>query len=339
MFVVSLLLRYNNSKLIIPVSDMITFADILKAKERLRGVAHRTPVLTSTQFNQRAGCEVFFKAENFQRMGAFKFRGAYNKIAALSEDERKRGVIAHSSGNHAQAVALVSRLFGIPAVIVMPEDAPKAKIAATREYGAEVVLYDRYRDSREAISQRLGQERGLTPVPPFDDELIMAGQGTAALELLEDAPELDFLLVPCSGSGLLAGCAIAAKHLRPAILLFGVEPEAGNDTWLSLRKGERVEIPVPKTIADGLQVQAPGRLTFPIVQQLVEDILLVSDDELISTLRFILERMKILVEPSGAAGAAIAFHRKFDFEGRRVGVILSGGNVDPGRLAQYLTDD
>ncbi|HWQ33821.1 MAG TPA: threo-3-hydroxy-L-aspartate ammonia-lyase [Blastocatellia bacterium] len=315
---------------------MLTFDDILKAKERLRGAAHRTPVLTSTQFNERAGCEVYFKAENLQRMGAFKFRGAYNKIASLSGEERGRGVIAHSSGNHAQAVALVSKLFGIPAVIVMPEDAPQAKVAATRGYGAEVVLYDRYRDSREAISERLSRERGLTLVPPFDDYLVMAGQGTAALELLEDVPELDFLLVPCSGSGLLAGCAVAAKHLRPSIRIFGVEPEAGNDTWQSFRKGERVEIPVPKTIADGLQVQAPGRLTFPIIQQLVEDILLVSDEELIATLRFILERMKVLVEPSGAAGAAVAFHRKFDFAGKRVGVILSGGNADPGKLADWL---
>jgi threonine dehydratase len=315
---------------------MITFDDLLRAKERLRGVAHRTPVLTSTQFNERAGCAVYFKAENLQRMGAFKFRGAYNKIASLSDEERRRGVIAHSSGNHAQAVALVSKIFGIPAVIVMPEDAPQAKVAATRGYGAEVVLYDRYRESREAISERLSAERGLTLVPPFDDYLVMAGQGTAALELLEDVPELDFLLVPCSGSGLLAGCAVAARHLRPSIRIFGVEPEAGNDTWQSFRQGERVEIPVPKTIADGLQVQTPGRLTFPIVQRLVEDILLVSDEELIATLRFILERMKVLVEPSGAAGAAVAFHRKFDFAGKRVGMILSGGNVDPGRLAGWL---
>lgn len=315
---------------------MLTFNDILKAKERLRGVAHRTPVLTSTRFNERAGCEIYFKAENLQRMGAFKFRGAYNKIASLSDEERGRGVIAHSSGNHAQAVALVSKIFGIPAVIVMPEDAPQAKVAATRGYGAEVILYDRYRDSREAISERLSKERGLTLVPPFDDYLVMAGQGTAALELLEDVPALDFLLVPCSGSGLLAGCAVAAKYLCPSIRLFGVEPEAGNDTWQSFRKGERVEIPVPKTIADGLQVQAPGRLTFPIIQQLVEDILLVSDEELIATLRFILERLKVLVEPSGAAGAAVAFHRKFDFAGKRVGVILSGGNVDPGKLAGWL---
>ncbi len=315
---------------------MITFDDILKAKERLRGVAHHTPVLTSQQFNERAGCEVYFKAENLQRMGAFKFRGAYNKIASLSEEERNRGVIAHSSGNHAQAVALVARLFGIPAVIVMPEDAPKSKLAATRGYGAEVVLYDRYKESRDAISQQLSEARGLIPVSPFDDYLIMAGQGTAALELLEDVPELDFLLVPCSGCGLLAGCAIAAHHLRPSLRVFGVEPEAANDTWQSLHKGERVEIAVPKTIADGLQVTAPGKLTFPIVQQLITDILLVSDDELIATLRLMLERMKVLVEPSGAAGAAAALHHKFDFADKRVGVILSGGNVDLDKLAGWL---
>ncbi|MFN7944623.1 MAG: threo-3-hydroxy-L-aspartate ammonia-lyase [Blastocatellia bacterium] len=316
---------------------MLSFDDILKAQQRLHGVAHRTPVLTSSQFNERAGCEVYFKAENLQRMGAFKFRGAYNKVASLSEDERRRGIIAHSSGNHAQAVALVARIFGIPAVIVMPEDAPAPKLAATRGYGAEVVLYNRYTESREAISQRLSEERGLTLVHPFDDYQIMAGQGTAALELLEDVPELDFLLVPCSGSGLLAGSATAARHLRPDIRIFGIEPETGNDTWQSFRKGERVEIPVPKTIADGLQVQTPGKLTFPIIQQLVENILLVSDDELITTLRFILERMKVLVEPSGAAGAAIAFHRKFDFGGGRVGVILSGGNVDLQKLAGWLS--
>lgn len=315
----------------------ISFDQILAAKERLQGVAHRTPVLTSSQFNERAGCQVFFKAENLQRMGAFKFRGAYNKIASLPVAERQRGVIAHSSGNHAQAVALAAKLFGIQAVIVMPEDAPKAKLAATRGYGAEVVLYDRYKESREALSARLSQERNLIPVPPFDDYDIMAGQGTAAMEMLEDVPELDFLLVPCSGGGLLAGSAIAARHMCPAIRIFGVEPEAGNDTWQSMQKGERVEIAVPRTIADGLQVTAPGRLTFPIVQQLAEGILLVTDEELISTMRFMLERMKILVEPSGTAGAAIAFHHKVQFTGKRVGVILSGGNVDLDKLAQWIS--
>lgn len=315
---------------------MLTFNDILQARERLRGVAHCTPVLTSRQFNEHAGCEVFFKAENLQRVGAFKFRGAYNKLASLDESERKRGVLAFSSGNHAQATALAAKLFGAPAVIVMPMDAPQIKVAATRAYGAEVIFYDRYSQNREETGERVCRERGLTLVPPFDDYAIMAGQGTAALELLEDVPDLDLLLVPTSGSGLLAGCAVAAKHLRPQIRLFGVEPEAGNDTWLSFRKGKRVEIPVPKTIADGLQVTAPGKLTFPIVRDLVEDILLVSDQELISTIRFLLERMKVLVEPSGAAGAAAVFHHKFDFAGKRVGVLLSGGNVDLAKLSDYL---
>ena len=315
---------------------MITFNDILKARDRLQGIAHRTPVLTSRQFNEQARCEVFFKAENLQRAGAFKFRGAYNKIASLTDEERQRGVLAYSSGNHAQATALAARLFGVPAVIVMPEDAPKAKVAATRGYGAEVIFYNRYTESREAVGERVCRERAMTLVPPFDDYLVMAGQGTAALELLEEVPDLDFLLTPCSGNGLLAGCAIAAKHLRPQIRLFGVEPEAGNDTWQSFRKGERVEIPVPQTIADGLQTSAPGKLTFPVVRELVEDILLVSDEELIETIRFVLERMKVLVEPSGAAAAAAVRHRKFDFGGRRVGVLLSGGNVDLQKLADYL---
>jgi threo-3-hydroxy-L-aspartate ammonia-lyase len=315
---------------------MLSFNDILQAQARLRGVAHRTPVLTSRQFNEQAGCEIFFKAENLQRVGAFKFRGAYNKLASLSAAERQRGVLAFSSGNHAQAVALSAKLFNMPAVIVMPQDAPQIKVNATRGYGAEIVFYDRYGESREAVGERVCAERGLVLVPPFDDYLVMAGQGTAALELLEDVPELDVLLVPVSGGGLISGCATAAKHLRPSIRVFGVEPEAGNDTWLSLQKGERVEIPVPKTIADGLQVNAPGKLTFPIVQALVEDILLVSEKEMIATLCFMLERMKTLVEPSGAVGAAALLHRKRDFTGQRVGVVVSGGNLDLAKLAQWV---
>jgi threonine dehydratase len=315
---------------------MITYQDILKAAERIRGAAHRTPVLTSRTFNQLAGCEVFFKAENLQRMGAFKFRGAYNKIASLPNDVRRRGIIAYSSGNHAQAVALSAKLFEIPAAIVMPADAPKAKIAATREYGAEVVLYDRYQESREAIGTRLSQERSMTLVPPFDDHEVMAGQGTAALELLEEVPDLETLVVCCSGCGLLAGCAVAARHLQPDIQIFGVEPETADDTRQSFLKGEIVTIPVPVTIADGLQTSAPGNLTFPIVRQLVKDILLVSDAELIATMKLLLERMKILVEPSGAAAAAAVLHQKTDFTGRRVGVIISGGNVDLEKLAMYI---
>lgn len=317
--------------------DIITFNDILRARERISGVAHRTPVLTSRQFNELVGAEVFFKAENFQRAGAFKFRGAFNKLASLTKEERQRGLLAYSSGNHAQATALAAKLFGVPAVIVMPHDAPQIKVNGTRGYGAEVIFYNRYTESREGTGERISQERGLALVPPFDDPMIMAGQGTTALELLEDVPELDFLLTPCSGCGLLAGCAITAKHLRPSIRIFGVEPEAGNDTWQSMRKGERVEIEIPKTIADGLQTPAPGKLTFPIVKELVEDILLVSDDELIATMRFVLERMKVLIEPSGAAAAAAVMHRKFDFAGKRVGIVLSGGNVDLAKLASYLT--
>lgn len=316
---------------------MLTFDLILEARKRLEGVAHRTPVVTSTQFNDHAGCEVFFKCENLQRAGAFKFRGAYNKIASLDRAERERGVLAFSSGNHAQATALAARLFGIPAVIVMPLDAPQIKVAATRAYGAEVVFYDRYKESREETGHRICEERGLTLVPPFDDYQIMAGQGTAGLELLEEVPDLDFLLAPTSGNGLLAGLAVAARGLAPAIRIFGVEPATANDTWLSMQKGERVEIPVPRTIADGLQVVAPGEKTFPIVQRLVEDILLVSDEEMIETIRFILERMKLLVEPSGAAAAAAVRHGKFDFANKRVGVVLSGGNVDLAKLATYIT--
>ena len=318
---------------------MVSYDDILKARERLRGVAHRTPVLTSRQFDEAAGCTVFFKAENLQRAGAFKFRGAYNKIASLSEPERARGILAYSSGNHAQAAALAARLLGAPAIIVMPQDAPAIKVAATRGYGAEVIFYDRYAESRERTGETICRERGLTLVPPFDDERIIAGQGTAALELLEETGPLDFLVVPCSGCGLLAGCSIAAQQMSPGIRIFGVEPEAGNDTWQSMRRGERVEIPVPRTIADGLQTPSPGKLTFPIVQQRVEGILLVSDAELVETLRFILERMKVLVEPSGAAAAAAVRRGKADFAGARVGVILSGGNVDLARLARYVTGD
>lgn len=310
--------------------------DIFAARERLSGVAHRTPVLTSRLFDEAAACQVFFKCENLQRAGAFKFRGAFNKIASLDEKTRSHGVLAYSSGNHAQAVALAAKLFSIPATIVMPADAPRAKVAGTRGYGAEIIFYDRYQENREETGERICRERGMTLVPPFDDELVIAGQGTTALELLEEVADLDFLLTPCSGNGLLAGCAIAAKDVRPSIRIFGVEPEAGNDTWLSLRKGERVEIPVPRTIADGLQTTAPGKLTFPITQKLVEDILLVSDDELIETLVFILARMKVVVEPSGAAAAAAVRHRKFDFQGARVGVVLSGGNIDPDKLASYL---
>jgi threonine dehydratase len=316
----------------------LEWSDIAEARQRIAGVAHRTPVLRSRQFDEAAGASVFFKAENLQRGGAFKFRGAYNAVSRLTEQERACGVLTYSSGNHAQAVALVSKLLGVKATIVMPEDAPPSKLAATRGYGAEVVLYDRYGGGdREEIGERLQRERGALLVPPYDDPLIMAGAGTATAELLEEVPDLDFLLVPVSGGGLIAGSATAAKHLRPQISVYGVEPETADDTAQSLAKGERVAIPVPRTIADGLQVPCPGRLTFPIIQRSVDRVLLVSDAEMVETLSWTLERMKVLVEPSGIAGAAAVRHRKADFAGRRVGVLWSGGNVDAARLAGFLS--
>jgi threo-3-hydroxy-L-aspartate ammonia-lyase len=314
----------------------LTWEDIVQASERLRGVAHRTPVFISRLFNETAGCSVYFKAENLQRGGAFKFRGAYNKIVAEIEKGPVKSIVAYSSGNHAQAVALTAKLLEIPAAIVMPSDAAEAKILATRGYGADVILYDRYTESREEIGTRIASERNALLVPPYDDYFVMAGQGTAAVELLEEVPHLDCILTPVSGNGLLAGTCVAARHLRPQIGIYGVEPEVANDTYLSLQKGERVEIPVPHTIADGLQTPVPGRLTFPIVKQLANGILLVKDEELIQVLIFLLERMKILVEPSGAAAAAAVHFKKADFEGKRVGVILSGGNMDMDRLRTFL---
>jgi len=315
---------------------LIPYSEIEAARRRLAGVAHRTPVLTSRQFDEASSAFVFFKAENLQRAGAFKFRGAYNKVKAELERRPFREVVAYSSGNHGQAVALVAKILGLKAAIVMPKDAPASKLEATRGYGAEIVLYDRYTEKREEIGQRLQRERGALLVPPFDDPLTMAGQGTAAAELLEDVPDLDALLLPVSGGGLIAGCASAARHLRPSIVIYGVEPETADDTRQSLRKGQRVEIPVPETIADGLRLPSPGELTFPIVQETVRDILVVSDEEMIDTLCWILERMKVLVEPSGVVGAAAVRFKKADLSGQRVGVILSGGNVDRARLAQYL---
>jgi threonine dehydratase len=314
----------------------LSWRDVETARERIAGVAHRTPVFHSRQFDEATGATVFFKAENLQRAGAFKFRGAYNKIRAELEQRSFSEVVAYSSGNHAQAVALVSKLLGVKATIVMPEDAPPAKLAATRGYGADVVLYDRYGGDREEIGEKLVRDRGALLVPPFDDPLIMAGAGTATAELLEEVPDLDFLVVPVSGGGLIAGSATAAKHLRPEITVYGVEPETADDTAQSLEKGERVTIPVPRTIADGLQVPCVGRLTFPIIQRTVARVLLVSDDEMIDTLAWTLERMKVLVEPSGVAGMAAVKHRKADFAGKKVGVIWSGGNLDPKRLATFL---
>lgn len=315
---------------------MLTIDLIREARERIRSHIHRTPVLTSRTFNEQAGHEVFFKCENMQRAGAFKFRGATNKILSLDEKGRGRGVVAFSSGNHAQAVALAAREAGMRACIVMPSDAPQLKIKATRGYGAEVILFDRQRDDREQIARDIAERERLVMVPPYDDYLVMAGQGTCALELMEEAPELDCLVTPCSGGGLFAGASTAAKSINPQIRCFAVEPELANDTRLSFLKGERVEIPPSETIADGLRVQTPGALTFPVTQKTAEDVLTVSDEELVETLKFMLFRMKILVEPSGAAGAAAVLFKKIPEDVERVGIILSGGNIDPEALAKIL---
>ena len=315
---------------------MPTWEDIEKARTRLKGVAHRTPVLHSSQFDAEAGATVYFKAENLQRGGAFKFRGAYNKMKAESERQKVSAVVAFSSGNHAQAVALVSRMLGIRATIVMPSDAPQSKIDATRGYGAEVVLYDRASQSRDDLAEELCRERGALLVPPFDDDLVMAGAATGAVELLEEVPDLDALVVCVSGGGLIGGWATAARHMRPSIRVYGVEPESADDTKQSLAAGKRIEVATNPTIADGLRVSSPGKLTFPIVQEKVAEILLVSDAELIETLTWMLERMKILIEPSGVAAAAAVRHKKADFAGKRVGVVLSGGNVDLEKLSEYI---
>ena len=312
-----------------------SIGDVRAAVERLAGVAHRTPIVTSQTLDERTDTRAFLKCENLQRMGAFKFRGAYNRIAALDEASRTRGVVAFSSGNHAQGVALAARILGAPATIVMPEDAPFSKLAATRGYGAEVVLYDRRTMNRGAIAEGLARERGATLVPPYDDPFVIAGQGTVALEFCADVP-LDALLVPVGGGGLLSGCALAATSLAPGIAIYGVEPEAGDDFAQSFARGERVEIPVPETIADGQQTTMPGAITFPIVRRLCAGIVTVSDDELRATMRFVFERLKLVLEPSGACALAALLFAKVDLRGKRVGVVLSGGNVDPARYAAIL---
>ncbi|MGZ9059007.1 MAG: threo-3-hydroxy-L-aspartate ammonia-lyase [Burkholderiaceae bacterium] len=317
----------------------IDHADIRAAAARLDGIAHRTPVATSHTANERTGAQLFFKCENLQRMGAFKFRGAYNALSQFTPEQRTAGVVAFSSGNHAQAVALSSRLLGIPATILMPNDAPQMKIDATRGYGAHVQLFDRYKEDREAISRKLADERGMTLIPPFDHPHVMAGQGTAALELVDDVGELDLLLVCVGGGGLISGCAVAAKHALPQCRVIGVEPEAGNDVQQSLRRGEIVRIDVPQTIADGAQTQAPGRFTFPVIQALVSEVLTVTDQQLVSTMRFFAERMKMVVEPTGCLAAAAVLEGMLDVRGKRVGIIISGGNVDIDRYAELLKHD
>ncbi len=322
----------------------ITYADIVAAAGRLKGIAHQTPVLTSRAADERSGAQVFFKCENLQRMGAFKFRGAYNALAQFTPAQKHAGVIAFSSGNHAQAVALSARLLGMPSVIVMPQDSPAAKLAATREYqrgqpGSEVILFDRYAEDRDAISQRIAAERGMTLIPPYDHPQVMAGQGTAAAELIAQTAAggaLDLLLVCVGGGGLLAGSAVAAHHLCPGIAVHGVEPEAGNDTQQSLAAGRIVHIATPRTIADGAQTQHCGQLTFPVIQRLVAGIATVSDAQLVATMRFFGQRMKIVVEPTGCLAAAALLEGVIDARGLRVGVIVSGGNVDLVHYAGWL---
>ena len=316
---------------------MLQFADIQAAAERLRGIAHRTPVLTSTTLDRLLGMQVFMKAENLQRMGAFKFRGGYNAVDVLSNAERARGVVAFSSGNHAQAVALAAQLHGCRATIVMPHDAPASKLEATRGYGAEVLLYDRYTQDRAAIARDLVAQRGAALIPPFDHLPVMAGQGTAALELIQDAGPLDALIVCAGGGGFLSGCAVAARHLLPQIEVFGAEPQRGNDMQQSLRSGRIVQIEVPRTICDGQQTQAVGALPFEVIRSLVKDVLTATDPQVVEAMRFAFERLKVVLEPSGACAlAALMVHRE-RFAGRRVGVTLSGGNIGIDRFCALLS--
>jgi threonine dehydratase len=315
---------------------MISLDDVRAAAGRLDGVANRTPVLTSRTLDGMVGARVFCKAESFQRGGAFKFRGAYSMISSLPPERLAPGVAAYSSGNHAQAVALAAALLGAPATILMPDDAPAAKREATRGYGAEVVGYDRYAQDREALGAALAAERGLTLIPPYEHPLVMAGQGTVALELLERVPELDALLVPVGGGGLLAGCVTAAKALRPGVRVIGVEPEAGDDTRRSLAAGERVRIAVPRTIADGQQADIPGELTFEINRRLVDEVVVASDAEIVAAMRFLFDRMKLVVEPSGACALAALLAGRVAGISGNVGVVLSGGNVGADRFAELI---
>ena len=316
--------------------EAVTYDDLVAAAARLRGVAHRTPVFTSRLLDERVGARVFLKAENLQRTGAFKFRGAFNAVSSLDPDERERGVTAFSSGNHAQAVALAAALHEAPAVILMPDDAPPGKVAATRAYGADVVTYDRYREDREVLGRALAEDRGLALIPPFDHPAVIAGQGTATLELFEDVPDLDVVLAPVGGGGLLSGAAVAAKAAARGARVVGVEPATGDDVRRSLAKGERVEIPVPRTIADGLQTTRVGALPFAILRASADAVVTVTDEDLVGAMRFLFERLKLVVEPSGAAGVAGLLAGRLDVAGSRVGVILSGGNVAATRFAALV---
>ena len=314
----------------------LSYANVLAAAAAIREVATRTPVLTSRHVDEAVGASVYFKCENFQRVGAFKFRGAYNALSRFGAAQKRAGAVAFSSGNHAQAVALAAKLLGMPALIVMPSDAPPAKLAATRGYGAEVVLYERMNEDREALARRLVAERGGTLIAPFDNSEVIAGQGTAAKELFEEVGPLDFLFVCVGGGGLISGCALAAAELSPACKVIGVEPEAGNDAQQSLRAGHIVRIPVARTIADGAQTPALGELTFPIIKRLVSDIVTVSDAQLLAQMRLFATRMKIVVEPTGCLAAAAVLNKVVPVAGKRVGVIISGGNADPSLLCASL---
>ena len=314
----------------------VSYPDVAAAAERLAGVAHRTPALTSRSVDERTGARVFFKCENFQRMGAFKFRGAYNALSNLNEAQQRRGVVAYSSGNHAQAVALAGRLLGIKAVIVMPDDAPAVKLEATRGYGAEIVIYSRETQDREQLARELAEKRGLTVIPPFDHPQVVAGQGTAAKELIEDAGTLDYLLVPCGGGGLISGCAIAANHLSPGVKVIGVEPAAGDDVTRSFQTKTLQSVHNPDTIADGARTHSAGKVTFPLILHHVHGMLTVTDTELLRSMFYLWERMKIVVEPTGALAASALLEGKLSARGQRVGVIISGGNVDLTTLARLV---
>ena len=316
---------------------MLQFNDIQAAAARLQGHAHRTPVLTSRTLDALLGAQVFMKAENLQRMGAFKFRGGYNAVNALSDAQRARGVVAFSSGNHAQAVALAAQLHGCRATIVMPHDAPALKLAATRGYGAEVVIYDRYKEDRAAIANALVEQQGATLIPPYDYLPVMAGQGTAALELIEDVGSLDALIVCAGGGGFLSGCAVAAKHLLPSIRVIGAEPERGNDMQQSLRAGRIVSIDVPRTICDGQQTQSIGQHPWAVIQALVSEVLTATDPGVVEAMRFAFERMKLVLEPSGACALAALMQHREQFKGQRVGITLSGGNIGIDRFVALIT--
>lgn len=312
------------------------YNDVAAAAERIADYANKTPVMTSRTVNEEFGAEVFFKCENFQRMGAFKFRGAMNALRQFTPQQRAAGVVTFSSGNHAQAIALSAKLLGIPATIIMPHDAPAAKVAATKDYGGKVITYDRYTEDREKIGRDLAEKQGLTLIPPYDHPHVIAGQGTATKELIEEVGQLDALFVCLGGGGLLSGSALAARHLSPDCIIYGVEPEAGNDGQQSFRSGKIVHIDTPKTIADGAQTQHLGNYTFQIIKQNVNDILTVSDAELIASMKFIAERMKIVVEPTGCLGFAAARARKAELRGKKIGIIISGGNVDISRYSEFL---